>query len=141
MNHDLLTRLYLRHYAYLTNRYPHQPPATIFHFATLGVSALLSLALFATLALGFWIASSLLNRPITPWALPGWVIAFGCLVLAFLPGLIVDRKMSPLRVVGQELVEFYSKPEERFRWWLTIFSILPLTCIVAACFVALRSIE
>jgi hypothetical protein len=99
------------------------------------------LALFAALALGFWLASSMLNRPITPWALPGWVIAFGCLVLAFLPGLIVDRKMSPLRIVDQELVALYSTPGERCRWWLTVLSILPLTSIVAVCFVALRSIE
>lgn len=139
MNHDLLTRLYLRQYAFLTRRYPRQPSSVIFHFATLGVSGLLSLAVLAAVALGFWVASYVLNRPITPWAAPDWLVGLGCLGVAFLPGMIVDKKMSPLRLVAEDVITFYSTPRQRFRWWLAVLSILPLAGIVAACFAALRS--
>lgn len=138
MNHDLLTRLYLRQYAFLSRRYPRQPPSAIFHFATLAVSGLVSLAVLAISALGFWIVSRVLNRPIVPWDAPDWLIVVGSLGLAFLPGIFIDKKMSPLRLVDQDIVTFYSAPRERLRWWFTVLSILPLTGIVAACFVALR---
>jgi len=139
MHHDLLTRLYLRQYAFLTRRYPRQPASAIYHYATLGVSALMSLAGLAILAFGFWVVSRVLHRPIVPWAAPDWLIVVGSLGLAFLPGIFIDKKMSPLRLVGQDLVTFYSAPGERLRWWLAVLSILPLTGVVAACFVALRS--
>lgn len=139
MNHDLLTRLYLRQYAFLTRRYPRQPASAIYHFATLGVSALVSLAGLATLALGFWVISRALNRPIVPWAAPDWLVVVGSLGLAFLPGVFIDKKMSSLRLVDKDLVTFYSEPQERLRWWLAVLSIIPLTGVVAVCFVALRS--
>ncbi|MCW5574221.1 MAG: hypothetical protein KIT37_14460 [Steroidobacteraceae bacterium] len=139
MNHDLLTRLYLRQYAFLIRRYPRQPASAIYHYATLGVSALVSLAGLAILALSFWIISRALNRPIVPWAAPDWLVVVGSLGLAFLPGIFIDKKMSSLRLVDQDLVTFYSAPAERLRWWVAVLSILPLTGIVAACFVALRS--
>lgn len=139
MNHDLLTRLYLRQYAFLKRRYPRQPASAIYHFATLGVSALVSLAALAILALGSWVVSRLLNRPIVPWAAPDWLIVVGSVGLAFLPGVFIDKKMSPFRLVDQDVVTFYSAPGERLRWWVSVLSILPLAGVVAACFVALRS--
>lgn len=138
MNHDLLTRLYLRQYAFLTRRYPRLPPSAIFHFATVGVSALLSLVILAAVALGFWIASRVLNKPVVPWAAPDWLIVVSCLGVAFLPGMFIDKKMSALRIVDQDLVAFYSTPRERLRWLLAVLSILPLTGVVVACFAALR---
>jgi len=53
--------------------------------------------------------------------------------------MIVDKKMSPLRLVAEDVITFYSTPRQRFRWWLAVLSILPLAGIVAACFAALRS--
>ena len=139
IEHDLLTRLYLRQYAFLTRRYPRQSQSTIFHLATLGVSAFVSLAGLAALALGFWFISRVLGRPITPWAAPDWLIIAGSLGLAFLPGLLIDKKMSSIRFVERDLISMYSAPRERLRWWIAVLSILPLAVIVAACFVALRS--
>src|SRR3954465_406402 len=108
MSHDFLTRLYLRQYAFLTRRYPHQPPSAIFHFAAIGVSSLLSLAALAIVALGCWTASHVLGRLIVPWAGPNWLIFSGSLGLGFLPGIFVDKKMAVLRPVDQGLVAFYS---------------------------------
>jgi len=73
MNHDLLSRIYLRHYAFLMRRYRGHPPSTIFHYATFGVSALLSTWLLATVAVGFWLASRVLGRPVAPWDAPDWL--------------------------------------------------------------------
>jgi hypothetical protein len=139
MNHDLLTRLYLRQYAFLKRRYPGQSPSAIFHFATIGVSALVSLAGLALLAMGFWGISYMLGRIIVPWSAPRWLIAAGSLALAFLPGMIIDKKMSAYQTVRLDLITFYSTPRERLRWWLAVLSIVPLVGIVAVCFVSLRS--
>jgi hypothetical protein len=139
IEHDFLTRLYLRQYAFLTRRYPRQPQSTIYHLATLGVSGLVSLAGLAVLAFGFWFVSRVLGRPITPWAAPNWLIAAGSLGLTLLPGLFIDKKMSPLRFVEQGLIAMYSEPRERRRWWMAVLSIVPLAGIVAACFTALRA--
>jgi hypothetical protein len=139
-DHDLLTRLYLRQYAFLRRRSPRQPPSATFHYATIGVSALMSLASLALLALGFWAISWVLNRLIVPWDAPEWLIVLASLCIAFLPGVFIDKKMSSFRDVDQHFIVFYSTPKQRFLWWLAVFSIFPLAGIVAACFASLRSL-
>lgn len=138
MNHDVLTRAYLRHYAFLMRRYPHQQPTTIYHFAVLAVAALLSLALLALTAIGFWLASHILQTPVVPWNAPKWLILALSAMLVFLPGYFVDKKMEPFRFVGEDLIALYSTQGQRLRWWLTVLSILPLAAVVAACFAVLR---
>jgi hypothetical protein len=138
MNHDLLTRLYLRQYAFLTRTHARQTASARFHFATLAVSGLVSLAGLAMLAFGFWIASRALNKPIVPWAAPDWLILVGSSALVLLPGIFIDKKMSRLRYVDEGVIAFYSTPGERLRWWLGVLSIFPLGGVVAACFGALR---
>jgi hypothetical protein len=136
INHDFLTRVYLRHYAFLRRIYPHQPPTAVFHFATLGVSVLLSAAL---LALGFRLTSRLLHRPVAPWEAHDGVVIALSLGLVFLPGWFVDRRMQHLRVVDEELIMFFGARDQRLRWWLAVLLFIPLGRIVAACFAALRA--
>ncbi len=138
MNHDLLTRIYLRHYAFLTRRYKSQPASAIYHLATLTVSALVSLAGLAILALGLWFIVRVLDLPVAIWAAPDWLAIGVSLSLAFLPGVFIDKKMFPLRVVDEDLIAFYSTPRERFRWWLALLSTVPLGAVVGACFGLLR---
>jgi hypothetical protein len=139
MKHDLLTRLYLRQYAFLTRTRAHQTASARYHFATLAVSALVSLAGLAMLAFGFWFASRVLNKLIVPWAAPDWLILVVSSALVLLPGFYIDKKMSPLTFVDENVIAFYSAPSQRFRWWLGVLSILPLGGVVAACFGALRT--
>lgn len=138
MSHDFLTRIYFRHYAFLMRRYPGRPPSAIFHYATFGISALLSAWLLAIVAVSFWLASQVFGRPIAPWDGPNWLIVSGSLGLVFLPGLYVDRKFRALLRVDFSLIEAFSTPNERFRWWLAALSTVPSAAIVAGCFGAIR---
>jgi hypothetical protein len=134
----MLTRIYLRHYAYLTRIDPNRPLTGIYHLATLGVGWLLSLVTFAGIALGLLVISIAIQQPILPWAAPKWVVVGVCAGIAFLPGWFVDRKMLHLRVVEKDLLDFYGSRSQRIRWWLGFLSILPLSGIVAASFMLLR---
>lgn len=138
MDHDMLTRIYLRHYAYLTRLYPNRPLTGIYHLATLGVGWLLSLVAFAGVALGLLIISIVIQEPILPWAAPKWVLVAVCVIIAFVPGWFVDREMRHLRIVEKDLLEFYGSRSQRIRWWLGLLSLLPLSGIIAASFALLR---
>lgn len=139
MDHDLLSGVYFRHYAFLMRRYRDRSPSAIFHYATLGVSALLSTWLLAVVAVGFWLASLAVGRPIAPWNAPDWVVVLGSLTVVFLPSIYVDRRFHALRVLDDSIIEFFSSPRERWRWWLAAMSMIPSAGIVAACFAAIRS--
>lgn len=139
MDHDFLSGVYFRHYAFLVRRYRDRSPSAIFHYATYGVSALLSTWLLAAVAVGFWLASRALGRPVAPWNAPDWLVMLGSLAVVFLPGLYVDRRFHSLQRLDGSVIELFSSPRERWRWWLAALSIAPAVGIVAACFAAIRS--
>jgi hypothetical protein len=137
--HDLLTRMYLRHYAFLRRSYPRQSPRAIYHFATLGLSGLLSSALLALLAAASLAISLILARPVVPWTVPEWALIIGSAVIALVPGLAIDRRFRNLIDVNQETVEQYSSGAQRRQWWLMLLSIVPICGTVAVCFGVLRT--
>lgn len=137
--HDFLTRLYLRHYAFLRRRYPRQPARAIYHFATLGLSGLLSCALLALIAAASLSVSVLVARPIVPWSLPDWALIVGSVAIAFVPGLAIDVRFRNLVDVNEETVEVYSSDAHRRLWWLMVLAIVPMCGIMAFCFGVLRA--
>ena len=138
VKHDALTAMYLRQYAFLVRCSPRISPGTAYHFSTLAVSGIVSLAMLAAAAAILWIASLVLGRSLAPWLLPDWALVIGALGIVFLPGMYVDRKMVGLRTVGSELIALYSSRHQRKLWLLTIASIVPLATAVGMFFVALR---
>lgn len=139
MKHDVLTRTYLRQYAFLMHCRPRTSPGAAFHFSTLAVSGIASLVVFTALAVALWISSLALGRTLAPWLLPNWAFAALALGIAFLPGMYVDRKMAGLRTVDSALLARYDSRHQRILWLLTIASIIPLTILAGICFVALRN--
>lgn len=136
---EFLTRVYLRHYAFLRRIYPRQPAKSIYHFATLGISMLVSFALLALTAVVFLTVSLVVQRPVVPWAFPDWIMFAGSMALVFLPGFAIDEKFRSLIDVDLETLELYSSGGQRKWWWLMVLSLLPLGGIVAACFGVLRA--
>lgn len=136
---DFLKQVYLRHYAFLRRIYPRQSAKSIYHFATLGISGLVSLALLALVGVACLVVSLIVQRPVLPWALPDAVLVAGCVGLAFLPGFAIDAKFRNLVDVDDEVLAFYSSDSQRLRWWLMVLSVLPLGAITAACFGMLRA--
>ena len=139
MRHDVLTKMYLRQYAFLIRRSPRLSPGTAFHFSTLAVSGIASLAVLAALATTLWILSLVLGRSLAPWLLPNWALIVFAAGIAFLPGMYIDRKMAELRAVGSDLIAIYSSRHQRALWLLTMFSIIPLAAVIGFCFAALRT--
>lgn len=137
--HDLLTKMYLRHYAFLRRRYPRQPARAIYHLATLGLSGLLSCALLALIATLSLSLSVLVARPVVPWSLPDWALIIGSAAVAFLPGLAIDVRFRNLVDVNAGTVELYSSGAHRRWWWLMALSIVPICGTVAVCFGILRA--
>lgn len=137
--HDLVMRMYLRHYAFLRLRYPEKPARVIYHFAALALSGLFSAALLALIAASFLAVSLIFARPVVPWALPDWALIVGAATIVFVPGWVIDRRFNNLVDVNPETVGLYSSGEQRRSWWLMVFSILPICGIAAACFAFLRS--
>ena len=137
--HDLVMRMYLRHYAFLRLRYPEQPARVIYHFATLALSGLFSVALLALIAASFLAVSLIFAKPVVPWALPDWALIVGAATIVFVPGWVIDRRFNNLVDVNPETVGLYSSGEQRRSWWLMVLSILPICGILAACFGFLRS--
>lgn len=136
---DFLKQVYLRHYAFLRRLYPRQSAKAIYHFATLGISGLVSLALLALVAVACLAVSLIVQRPVLPWALPDAVLVAGCVGLAFLPGFAIDAKLRDLVYVNDDVLAFYSSDNQRLRWWLMVLAVLPLGAITAACFAVLRA--
>jgi len=136
---DLVTRMYLRHYAFLRLRYPEQPARVIYHSATLALSGQFSAALLALIAASFLAVSLIFARPVVPWVLPDWALIVGAATIVFVPGWVIDRRFNNLVDVDPETVGLYSSDEQRRSWWLMVLSILPTCGIVAACFGFLRS--
>lgn len=130
--------MYLRHYAFLRRHYPRQPAKAIYHFATLGLSALLSLALLALLSAASLAVSLMLARPIVPWSLPDWALVVGAAALAFVPGWAIDVRFRTMVDVDPETIELFSSDENRRKWWLMALSILPISAVMGACFAVLR---
>lgn len=139
MKHDFLTQVYLRQYAFLVRGRPQISPRTAFHFSTLAVSGLMSLATLAILALALLILSRMLGRPVAPWSAPDWALVIVAAGIAFLPGMYIDRKMEAYRLVGSDLIAQYSTQRQRWLWLLTISSIIPLATITGLCFAAIRA--
>ena len=137
--HDLLTRMYLRHYAFLRLRYREQPTRVIYHFATLGLSGLISVALLALLAASSLVISLICARPVVPWTLPDWALIVGAATIVFVPGWVIDQRFEKLTDVSPEIVKLYGSGEQRRHWRLMVLSVLPLCAIAAACFGILRS--
>lgn len=137
--HDLLTRVYLRHYAFLHRVYPRQSAQATYHFATLGISGLVSFTLVALTAAFSLAVSLILQRPVVPWALPDWALIAGVAGTVFLPGFVIDAKFRNVVEVNREVLEFYSSESKRMRWWLMVLSIPALGAITAACFGILRA--
>jgi len=138
-DHDLLTRMYLRQYAFLRHRYPRQPARAIYHFATLGLSGLLSCALVALIALVLLAVSGLVARPVVPWSLPDWALIVGSVAVAFVPGLAIDARFRDMADVNAETVEAYSSGAHRRKWLLMVLSIVPICGTVAVCLGILRA--
>lgn len=139
MMHDALTQMYLRQYAFLMRGRLRISPATAFHFSTLAVSGLVSLAALATLAVALWISSLVLGRPLAPWLLPNWAFVAMAVGIAFVPGMYIDRKMAGLRSIESDLIDLYSTRHQRRLWLLTIGSIIPLAAVIGLCFAAIRA--
>jgi len=135
---DFLTRMYLRHYAFLRRLYPQLAAENIYHFATLGVSGVISCALLALTAAGCLAVSGLLARPIVPWSLPNWAVMVACAAIVFVPGWLIDTRFKNLTDVQPETVELYSSSANRRQWWLMVVSIVPMCGTVAVCFAILR---
>jgi hypothetical protein len=138
VKHDVLTTMYLRQYAFLMRCSPRMSPGTAFHFSTLAVSGIASLAVLAAIAAALWISSLVLGQSLMPWLLPDWALIVCAFGIAFLPGLYIDRKMADLRIVESDLIALYSSRYQRVLWMLTILSVIPLAAIVGLCFAALR---
>jgi hypothetical protein len=130
--------MYLRQYAFLMRCSPRMSPGTAFHFSTLAVSGIASLAVLAAIAAALWISSLVLGQSLMPWLLPDWALIVCAFGIAFLPGLYIDRKMADLRIVESDLIALYSSRYQRVLWMLTILSVIPLAAIVGLCFAALR---
>jgi hypothetical protein len=139
VRHDILTQMYLRQYAFLMRCSPRLSPGTAFHFSTLAVSGIASLAVLAALATTLWISSLVLGRSLAPWLLPNWALIAFALAITFFPGMYIDRKMAELRTVGSDLIAVYSSSRQRALWLLTMFSIIPLATIIGFCFADLRT--
>jgi hypothetical protein len=114
-------------------------PRTAYHFSTLAISGVASVAVLASIATALWIFSLLLGRHLEPWLLPDWAQVNFAIGIAFLPGMYIDRKMEKFRIVDSELIAAYSSKRQRALWWLTIFSIIPLALIIGLCFAELRA--
>jgi hypothetical protein len=130
--------MYLRQYAFLMRCSPRMSPGTAFHFSTLAVSGIASLAVLAAIAGALWISSLVLGQCLMPWLLPDWALIVCAFGIAFLPGLYIDRKMADLRIVESDLIALYSSRYRGGVWMLTILSVIPLAAIVGLCFAALR---
>lgn len=134
----MLTRIYLRHYAYIARIYPSRSPLGIHHLTVLGVGWLVSLCIFAAMALGLLVASVVLARPIAPWSAPKWLLLAVIAAVMLLPGWHLDKRMLGSRRVDADVLSFYNSRSQRIRWWLGLLSILPLCGVIAACFAAIR---
>jgi hypothetical protein len=139
VKHDLLTSMYLRQYAFLMRCSPRMSPGTAFHYSTLAVSGIVSLAVLAAIATALWISSQVFGKSLIPWLLPNWALVICAFGIAFLPGMYIDRKMAFLRTVEDHLIAMYSSRHQRVLWLLTILSIIPLATIVGLCFGSLGS--
>jgi hypothetical protein len=105
--HDWLTRIYLHHYAFLRRIYPRQSAKAIYHFATLGISGLVSLALLALTAVALVAVSLVPGRPVVPWALPDEILFASCAAIVFLTGWAIDTRFRNLSDVDGETLELY----------------------------------
>lgn len=81
--HNLLTRMYLRHYAFVRRAYPRQSANAIYHLATLGLSGLASLAVLAFTAATSLVVSLFMQSPVAPWEFPNWVLIVGSAAIAW----------------------------------------------------------
>jgi hypothetical protein len=128
---DFTTRMFVRDYAFLHAMRPHQSADATCNFAMVATGlwhlavASVCLVLVNVLLMDF-IPDAVGILTANHW------VAFGqCALLAFLIKAFVERKARPFENgVLPEILERFSSRRERFKWWCTTLSLIPLAAVL-----------
>jgi hypothetical protein len=128
---DFFTRMFLRDYAFVETLHKNSSHHTNFEFASLSTSAWVVSVAYALAAVACLLLRDVIPHQLNPATAPKPVIFVECIVVAFGGGWFVDTKARPFRSARPKNIDDFKTPKERFKWWLTALSIVPLVAIFA----------